>query len=150
MLRIPDPVIHSLAIEIYQRNFLRRIDLWDGADTQTYEKSHVLVGSANHIGIEELRMLGVVKSSEDVRIHVVHPLILEDSLSESFRKFTALANLLFPALESYGSLAWCIHFFCETFGKLRIDAIGETKNRLGDIFLGCFAASAALHLSNVG
>ncbi len=120
MLGVPDAVVHPSTAEVDQSYFFRRIHLRDCSDTRAHEKTQVLVGRANHVGIEERGMFRIVNRGEYVGIHVINAFLLEDPLRESFWKFVPMPYLVLPMLQGVDGFAGRLNFRAKRRSDFRI------------------------------
>src|SRR6202030_1220680 len=72
LVEVPNPVIHSIRIVVYEGDLLRRIELRYGAAARAKHKSQVLMLGATHISVKEPRAIRVIKRSQDFCVNILH------------------------------------------------------------------------------
>src|SRR5580704_8070677 len=149
MRQVPNAVVHSLWIVVDERDLFRGIELRKGADTYPQKKTQILVLFAVQISVEELRMRGIVQSSEQVSIDIIHALALQQILGKAQSFFVTLAHFLAPVVQHGGCFWRRWDLFAKSSCEFCGTVAGEAKNCVVEIFVGLGRSGAAGEFADI-
>src|ERR1700690_1690815 len=108
----------------------------------SHEKPEVFVLIATYVGIEEIWRRPIVKGGQQIGVHVVHGLALQQILRETKGFFVALPHPFPPVLENGAYPYGGVHFCPEPRNNLWPYFLRKSQNHFGKVFVRFRGADA--------